>query len=193
MKKQLLILIFILTGFTLTAQKLYKCDDTTAYWTSDKEGLYYSIKLKGFAKETERKNVISVGDYVLQHVTVEKKEYIKDGDDSDLSILVHYALGEGEYLSGTFEQKIDIKLEKALVTNGQDALFWSFDLPAEYNNEVKSQLFINVVVGDMIVGLSSSQFNGQEFDDVKAYLIATIATLKKAEKKSDLEHLCVTK
>ncbi|AWI27041.1 hypothetical protein [Flavobacterium pallidum] len=188
--KIFLLFTALFTSLAINAQQLYKCDDTQSFWAFSKDEPYQYVKLSGFAKETERKSMISVGDYVLQNVIADKSKHMENGAAEDLKILVRYALSEAEYLSGIFGKWIDIKMEKPLLSNGMEALLWWFELPMMPDNQVKSQLFVNVISGDKIFGLSSSQFEGQEFEDVKKFLIAVIGSLKRVTDARDFEKLC---
>jgi hypothetical protein len=189
-------LILTLTAITLTAltvrgQQLYKCDATKSYWTFEKDDSFFAVKLLGKVSEQERKNVIAVNNYALQYVIVDKKQYIKgDSISADLKVLTNYALSEAEYMTGLFKQKLNIQMQKAPLSSDKTVLIWFFEMPSSVSQEVKHQVFANIIIGDKIFGLSSSQFADQKLDDVKSFLMDVISTLKKLDDKNDFDKLC---
>jgi hypothetical protein len=189
---QLIIWTILALAFQSTyGQQLYKCDTTKSYWTFEKDSSFFAVKLLGNAKEQDRKSVISVGSFALQYVIVDKKNYIKeDADTSGLKVLIKYALSEAEYFTSIFKQKINIQLQKVPLSSNRSVLLWFFEMPSNVSKDVKHQVFANIIIGDKIVGLSSSQFSDQKFDDVKNFLIDIISTLKKFDSKKDFEKLC---
>jgi hypothetical protein len=194
MRKLTLLLTLIATNgivLTINGQELYKCDTTKSFWTFTKDNSFFTVKLMGNAKETERKSVISFDSYVLQNVLVDKVKFIKEGEDnSDLTIMIRYALSEAEYFSGVFKKKVNIKMLQAPLSADKSVLIWFFEMPPGQNHEVKFQLFANIIVGDKIFGLASSQFADQKFDSVKDFLMDVISTLKQVESQNEFDKLC---
>ena len=86
-------------------------------------------------------------------------------------------------------EKLNIEMSKAALPGGT-ALIWSFDMPPSVSAEVKKQIFIDVVIGDKIFGLSSSQFVDQTYDEVEDFLIRIISSLKKVKDADELAGLC---
>ena len=180
-----------LTVLTISGQQLYKCDTTKSFWTFEKDNSFFAVKLLGKVTEQANKNVIAVNNYALQYVIVDKKNYIKaDSITADLKVLTNYALSEGEYMSGLFKQKLNIQMQKAPLSSDKTVLIWFFELPTSVSKEVKHQVFANIIIGDKIIGLSSSQFADQKLDDVKNFLMDVISTLKKVDNKNDFDKLC---
>lgn len=54
------------------------------------------------------------------------------------------------------------------------------------SEQVKSQIFVNIIIDDKIIGFGSPQFSAQEFDDVKEFLIGVVNTVEKTKKISKL-------
>ena len=190
--KKLILILTVATFTTLSVngQQLFRCDTTTSYWTFEKGNSFLAVKLLGKVSEQERKSVIAVNNYVLQYVIVDKKDYIKDNITDDLKVLTNYVLSEAEYMSGLFKQRLNIQIQKAPLSSDKTVLIWFFEMPSNVSQEVKHQVFVNIIVGDKIFGLSSSQFADQKLDDVKDFLMDVINTLKKVESKNDFKKLC---
>ncbi len=189
--KSSIILIAIVMSLTASGQQLYKCDSTKSYWTFEKDNSFFAVKLIGKVSEQDRKSVIAVNNFALQYVIVDKKDYIKaDSITSDLKVLTNYALSEAEYMTRIFKQKLNIQMQKAPLSSDKTVLIWFFEMPPSVSQEVKHQVFANIVIGDKIFGLSSSQFTDQELQDVKDFLMDVISTLKQLNDKKDLEKLC---
>jgi hypothetical protein len=194
MRKRILLLaltVTVLTILTVNGQQLYKCNTTKSFWTFTKDSSFFAVKLLGNAKETERKSVISVDNYVLQNLLIDKAKFMKEGEDnSDLKVLVRYAMSEAEYFSGVFKTKINIQMQKAPLSADKSVLIWFFEMPSGKNEKVKFQLFANIIIGDKIFGFASSQFADQKFDSVKDFLMDVISTLKRVDNKNDFDKLC---
>ncbi len=189
---QLLILTILALAFkTNNAQQLYKCDSTISYWVFEKDSTFFVLKLLGNVRESQNKNVIAVNSFALQCIILDKQNYIKsEKDTNDLRVLVNYALSEAEYFSGQFKQKVNIQLEKVPGSGNKSAVLWFFEMPSEISKEVKHQVFVNIIIGNKVYGLSSSQFANQNLDDVKNFLKATIVNLEAMKTDKDLSKLC---
>ena len=181
--------IFIAT--TVNGQQLYKCDTTKSFWAFSKDSSFFTVKLLGIAKETEKTSVISLNNYVLQSILIEKTKFIKSGEDnSDLKVLIRFALNESEYFSSQFKTKLNTQVQKAPLSADKSVLIWFFEMPPGINQEVKFQLFANIIIGNKIFGVGSSQFVDQKFESVKNLLMDVISTLKIFNDKNDFDKLC---
>jgi len=184
--------LFILSIITLTVngQQLNKCDSTKSYWTFKQNNSFFSIKLLGNVSTTESVNIVSIDNYPLQSLVVDKSNFLKEGEDnSELKVLLRYANSEAEYLSSMFRTKIDIRLQQAPLSADKSVLIWFFEMPSGHNQEVKFQLFANIIHGDKIFGLARPQFADQKFDRVRDSLMDVISTLKIID-KGDLDNQC---
>ena len=135
--------------------------------------------------------MISFGQYALQGAIVSKSEFISNEDKKpeDLKVMVNCALAEARHFSNLFKIKVNIQMQKVSLAD-KESLLWFFDMPEQISKSVKKQLFINIIVGDKIVGLSSSQFENQKFGEVRDFLTDTIATLKKIDDKEKIKNPC---
>ena len=192
MKTQLSIVLFLLISSLAIAQEIRKCDDQKAYWLFGKDSSSYIVKLEGTLKTTQTKRVIALDGHPLQYVVVYKNKYmdgIEGKDTATFMPLIVYAKSEGEYISGQFGNKLELTLDNQ--SKGKmKILLWYYKMPISVSTEVKHQLIANVIIGDKIIGLSTSQFNDQNFDDVKDFLIKEITTLKEVKDIAELDKLC---
>ena len=181
----LAILIFV-TSFAYS-QKVVKCPDGL-YWTIEKDSVNYTVALLGKVQTTERPNVIAVNDYSLQYLIVNKSPHVEEGgDNTELKILIRYAMSEAAYLSKQFNSELKPTLVKAPLSSDKDVLLWSYKMPTKISDQVANQLYANIIIGDKIFGLASPQFNDQEYDKVRDFLMDSINSLKRVE---DLDELC---
>lgn len=185
-----LFLIITTMGQFAFGQQLFKCDTAKSFWVFGKDNAYFAVQLSGKISEQERKNVIAVNNYALQYLIKDKKDYIKEDSITDLKVLVYHALSEGEYMSGLFKQKLNIQMEKAPLSSEKTVLIWFFEMPTSISQDVKYQVFANIIIEDKIIGLSSAQFAGQKLDDVKDFLMDVISTLRKVDSKDNFAKLC---
>ena len=191
MMKSILTFLLSTTSLCANAQELYKCDSTRSFWTFNQDNALFYVKVLGNVDKTERTNVISVGHLVLQSLIVDKTKFVKEGEDNaDVKIMIRHAMSEAEYLSNVFKTKIDIRMTQAPISANRSVLIWSFEMPPGHNQEVKSQLFANIVVEGKIFGLASPQFAEQKFEDVRDSLMDVISTIKAVAGKSDFDKLC---
>ncbi len=154
--KIVMILLLITTVTNIMGQQIIECDSTTSYWVVSKDKVDYSVRLNGKAQSAGRPNLITINNYVLQNLIVNKKDYInKNNNDTDIKVLINYAMKETEYLSGQFQTKLNLQLQKVPLSEGRDALLWHFDMPAGMSEQVKSQIFVNIIIDDKIIGFGS--------------------------------------
>ncbi len=206
MKNKITLIAFLMTSVTIWttyAQELHKCDSTKSFWIFSKGGTSFVAKLFGNAAETERKNVLLADSYALQYIIVDKINYLDSIEgNTDLSVLRRYAMKEAEYFTGIFERKLNITMQKLSLSPNQIGLIWSFDFPPEKLDTkpkkspteratvTRSLLFINLIIGDKIIGLSTSQFSDQKFEDVRSFLVTVSNSVKQFDNKTDVEKLC---
>jgi hypothetical protein len=190
MMKRLILFTLTLTALTVSGQQLQTCDTTRSYWTFSQNNSFFSIKLLGNVSSTERVNVISIDNYPLQSLLVDKANFLKEGEDNtELKVLIRYAMSEAEYLSNIFKTKINIQLQQAPLSAGKSVLIWFYEMPSGHNQEVKFQLFASIIHGDKIFGLSRPQFADQKFERIRDSLMDLISTLRNVD-KDNIDNLC---
>lgn len=174
------IIIALLLGLpsNLSAQYIIDCNNNTTFWVINDRGIQYSVKLHGDIAESKIPELLNVEDMALQYVLIDKKRFIEDkGDNTELSILKRYVEEETKYLSGKFPKPFEVLMEIYTIPTGQKFLLWYYKLPEGKSKEVISQLFINTIIEDTIIGFGSPQFIDHDFEAIKNFLVETISTL----------------
>lgn len=184
------LLTVLLVPRFMHAQELRVCDSTHTYWVFGQDSNFFVIQVDGKAKASNRQNIISIDKYSLQGVIANKENFSKATDTSDLSPLIRYAMSESKQLGTAMKSTITPQLVKAPISSSKNVLLWSFDMPPGMNQQVKAQLFVNIVFGDKIFGLSCPQFNDQDYNKVRDFLMDAISSLTLIRTKTDLKVLC---
>lgn len=169
----------LLLAAPLYAQEVVTCSPNKIFWYIPGSGTAnYSLALEAAPKPTDLPHVIVVNGTVLQCLVLDTKDYKEEGgDNTDTAVLVRHVQGESQYMSNAYEGDFNMQMQLEVLPGGQKALYWFFDVP-DASLEVKRQHFIEMVVGDQIVGLASSQFEGDNPDDIKALLVKALGSLK---------------
>ena len=190
MKPFKLILRIVMALFitNLPAQSLVKCNNSMAYWIIPDNDLLYAIALKGDVDLSENPDIININETALQYILLDKLNYL-DKKNDDEPLLLRYITTEQEHLRNFFAPRsLLITSEIILLPSlGKNAVFWSFDLPEGKNNEVASQLFINIISENSIFGLSTPLFTDYDFNEAKRLLIDTLDSLHTIK---NIESLC---
>jgi len=178
----LVIFAFVTTLFSssLLGQEIIKCDSSKTYWLIKKDSILFSTKINGVVENTERKSVIKVNKNVaLQFLVVDKNKFLpKEQPITNQTILIQYALSEAEYLSSLFKTRLNVQFQKVPFSEDRFAILWFYDMPEGMNQQVKSQLYLNIVIGEYIFGLSSPLFRDQKFEEIRNLLTETISTAR---------------
>lgn len=190
MKPFKLILRIVMALFitNLPAQSLVKCNNSMVYWIIPDNDLLYAITLKGDIDLSENPDIININDTALQYILLDKSNYF-DNKNDDESVLLRYIATEKIHLQNIFvTRSLIINSEiVSLPSLGKKAVFWSFDLPEGKNNEVASQLFINIISENSIFGLGTPLFTDYDFNEAKRLLIDTLDSLHTIK---NIESLC---
>ncbi len=126
----------------------------------------------------------------LQLMTVPKKDILKKAQKKELddkAILTAHRDSEAQYLSDVFKETLNIDWSWEKLSNGTDALWWSFEMPAKANSEAKKQVYLMVSKGDHILLLNSVVTAKVDEKTVRQFLIDTMATLKINKKPLSLK------
>lgn len=174
-------------GTHISAQEIVKCDSTKAYWVIAKDQHTYALLLQGHYQITDRPGLIALNGYALQFIIINKKSFAKEEYDTDLKLLIAYALDESKYLSEALKTKLNVQFRKSPLSNGKDALLWYYEMPELMNQQVKQQIYVNTIIDDKIIGFASPQFSDQKFETVRDFLMDSISALKKVE---NINNLC---
>ncbi|AWH85234.1 hypothetical protein HYN59_08935 [Flavobacterium album] len=171
MIKKTLCLSALFLTMALQAQELVKCSPDKTFWLIKEGGKNYAIALPGEVKESNHAKIITVGGKVLQYLVVDKKQHEeKAGSTDDLKVLISFVTGETAYLSGQFTKELQTTMEVIKLKDGRKAIYWGYKMPEGTAKEVEMQHFLNVVEGDKIFGLASTQFTGDNASAIKQLL-----------------------
>lgn len=143
--------------------------------------------MEGIYQTSEYQNLISVNRYALQHLVVDKSSFRQDDQGTEMELLIAYVLSETEYLSLQFGRELDVQMEKVRLSDGSEALTWNYAMPEGMNENVKNQLYVNLIRDEYIIGFASPQFSDQNFEKVSDFLMDVADTLVEVE---DVDSLC---
>jgi hypothetical protein len=174
----------LLFAAPLFAQEVVTCTANKFFWYIPGTGTgNYSIALEAAPKPTDMPQVIVLNGLVLQYLVLNAGDYKEDGgDNNDVALLVRHVQGESQYMADAYKGDFNMQMQLEAMPGGQNALYWFFDVP-DASSQVKRQHFIEMVVGDAIVGLASSQFEGGNPDITKALLVKALGSIKVVKDK----------
>lgn len=187
--KPIIIYLFLLLTliFKSTAQSIVKCDDTTSFWLITDNSINYSIKLYGDVAKSNMPDLINIENRILQYIILDKIHFIDPKQESDEnSILSNYVAGETKYLLDKFPKPFEVEMQLSTLPSGKPFLLWWYKLPEDGSEEVIAQVFINVIMGDIIFGLGSPQFIDDDIESIKDFLTNTMKTLSVVTNKDSL-------
>ncbi|PZR22002.1 MAG: hypothetical protein DI539_06505 [Flavobacterium psychrophilum] len=180
MKPFVLFLKMMMVLFTanLPAQRLVKCNDNTAYWVIPDNNLLYALTLKGDVDLSDNPEIINSNNTAIQYILLQKP-YATDSEKDDEALLTRHIESERQRLKKIFNTPsltVDSKII-FLPKMGKKAVFWYFELPEGFNNEVVAQLFMHVVIGEKLFGLGTPLFKGYDFETALSLVINTLDSL----------------
>ncbi|TAE18326.1 MAG: hypothetical protein EAZ95_04400 [Bacteroidetes bacterium] len=199
MKTQILTFLFwMLCICASQAQTVLECDEKASFFINETDNAHFFIKLKGKVIKTQNARVIMFQEHMMQTLLAPTSKY-KDNDTEDLKILIKYALGEAEYLSGIFKRRVELGMEKMDLANGKKALFWYYDIPQppkkEEDTDTKTVRFVkqvsfSLVLDDTIYSVGATLSETQNFDDLKKMMTEIANTAKKGKGKHNPKKMC---
>lgn len=187
--KPIIIYLFLLLIpiFRSTAQSIVKCDDNTSFWLIEDNSIDYSLKLYGDVAKSNMPDLINIENRILQYIILDKIHFIDKKEQSDEnSILSNYVAGETKHLLDKFPKPFEIEMQLSTLSSGKPFLLWWYKLPEGSSKEVVAQVFINIIIGDILFGLGSPQFLEDDIESIKHFLVETIATLSVVKNKNTL-------
>ena len=105
------------------------------------------------------------------------------------SILLAHKDWESEYAEGILGKKIKVQSSPLKLKNGNDALFWTYDMPEGVKAESKKQLFLTMVNNDSVIVLNSVVIGSTKEEDIKQLLTRTLETIKLSPEPFNVEKL----
>jgi hypothetical protein len=96
----------------------------------------------------------------------------------DNSILAAHRDWESKFIEELLHSKLQVQNFNAKLSGGSSASLWQFDMPEGMNKEAKKQLYLTVVSKDYILLLNSPATGEVSEQELRKFLLDTIATLK---------------
>lgn len=152
----------------------------------------YTFEIKGDEIDPipGKRLMFSADGKFLQLMTVRKKDFLKKSRKRDLddkAILTAHRDSEAQHLSGVYKETLKIDSSWQKLSNGMNALLWSFEMPAKEKIQIKKQIYLIVSKGDRILLLNSAVTDKVDEKTVQQFLIDTLATLKINDKPLSLK------
>lgn len=184
-KQALSALIISIIALPSAAQEIIQCSPEAIYWYIEDEGKKYTLNLYGDVATSTHPNVINVEDKALQYLIARKAPFLAEESNSNSDILVRFADDETAHINELFKTTLEVDMKMATFDDGLQVLLWQFAMPEGNNEEVERQIYANTIVGDIIFGLGSPVFHGQDSTDTVDFILNTLASLRTvADKKS---------
>ena len=193
---QILLLIIPIIG---SAQSLIKCNDEISFFVNQNDNFYCHIKLNGKVGKVDEignQTVINFNDYALQTLLLNKQNYISDGED-DIAILTNYIIGETQYFTSIFKEKLDLMMIPVEISKDKKAVIWYFDIPDKIQKQIQSedtpavkQVSISITVGNFVYSIGTTLFKGQSFDDLQKLLSDLVMTIEYNNGQIEHDKLC---
>jgi len=159
-------------------------------WNEPKNNYTLEIKGNEIRPIPDKRLMFLADGKFLQLMTVPKKDFLKKAQKQDLddkAILTAHRDWEVQYLGGVFKETLKIDSSWQKLSNGMDALWWNFEMPAKANSQAKKQVYLIVLKGDHILLLNSVVTAKVDEKTVQQFLIDTMATLKINKKPLSLK------
>jgi len=116
------------------------------------------------------------------------KESSAKGKTAEAILLAHKDW-EAEYAAGVFGKKLHVQMSPLKLKNGNDALLWSYDMPADVKADAKKQVFLTTIHNEFVVVLNSAVTDMTKEEEIKQLLTKTLETMKVSPKPFDVEKL----
>ena len=196
MKKLTLIIILLSTLFSYSQElEFINCNESSKYLHLSKNNYHSYLKMTGKLEKTKNPKVFKLDDFILQTLLIEKNEFDK-GKDNDIGIIVNYILKESEYLTSVYKSKLDLNFVPVELGKNEKAVLWFFKIPLEFKNKIKDpikaerQVFVSRLTGDFIYSIASTQFENQDFDEIKETLGKLVKSIKFGKVKKEEKKIC---
>jgi hypothetical protein len=147
-------------------------------------GLYFTLLLKG--KEIKPVNdpehiFFMVDGKALQIQLAPIRDFAPDAKEKKLddnSILAAHRDWESKFIEEMLHSKLKVQNFNAKLSSGSNASLWQFDMPEAMNSEAKKQLYLTVIRKDYVLLLNSEATATISEEELRKFLLDTIATLK---------------
>ncbi len=143
-------------------------------WNSPLACFTFELPGREFSNIEHERFLVVVDGKVIQPTPFSRRTLVSEpGADirSDKELLRYLASREGTYISGLYDAPLDLRLEEVTLNNGQPALYWWFNTPADTGNSIKKQLNLNVVQDSLVLLLNTPLLGEFLESDLKNYLV----------------------
>ncbi|MCW4470528.1 hypothetical protein OGH69_16270 [Flavobacterium sp. MFBS3-15] len=178
MRKKIFFFFVFVSAIGMQGQELVKCSRGKTFWSIPALGKNYTLQLAGNAEKANHERLITVDGKNLQFLVADKKAHVENAkSEDDLKVLVSFVRGESSYIISRLMVTMEIRSEAVTLSNGKKAILWSYQMPDGHNDQVTMQHYINVIEGDMIFGLASADFEGDDPEKTRQMLVDILGTL----------------
>jgi len=151
---------------------------------------YFTLEIKGKLIEPLQQNALwfKVDGKFFQLLIAGKSDFKAPAKPDDRSYLEAHAKWESDYLGGLMQRKLEIKSSPVKLSNGAEALTWSYDMPKLSDKQtVSKQLYITTVNRNHVFGINVPVEPGDDEKRLWQMITDAINTLKPSDKPLSLE------
>lgn len=174
------ILILGHTGFAQDSTTLLKTD-AGILWVHNGGQTNFTIEIKGNdIQPLQEFPFISVDKRPMQVHVLAIDEFYQAKPQSQANssaILQAHQNWEAEHHSKLLSTKLKVEAE-ALLVNGREALFWSYQMPAAHQSDFQAQLFLTIVIGNDLLLLNTPAKTNEPLNTSRTFLLDTLKTIK---------------
>lgn len=153
----------------------------------------YTLEFKGNdLKPLEAETVaFTIDKRIVQIVNVARADFWKSADakPTDEQLLQSHKAWESDYVADALKAKLSVSAEPIELAGKRKALYWFFPMPKELKSSFSHQVFLTTIVGNDVLGISSSLESAEAQAENKAYLVRSMQTLQTSDKPFNLQEL----
>lgn len=156
---------------------------------------YFTIEIRGreiHPLDSAGHVFFNVDGIVFQVQSVAVGEFMKDAAKmgvSPQSTLAAHRDWETRFIESSLHRKLKVQSSAIRLKDGNEALFWEYDMPKGVKSDAKRQLYLTVVNGGNVLLLNGVMTGKQKEEAVRKLLVNTMETLQKSSKPFDLPEL----
>jgi hypothetical protein len=171
---------------------LIKTDDGMLFvWNMHELHLTLGVKGKDIKRANDSDHIfLAVDGKPLQIQTAEIRNFAPEAREKkldDKAVLAAHREWESKYIGELLKSKLTVKSFSVNMSALGPASLWEFDMPEGMNAEVKTQVYLTLVRGDYVLMLNCEATATTPEDEVRKFLLDTIATLKTSSEPIDVQ------
>ncbi len=112
---------------------------------------------------------------------------VKDRKLNDWLLLERYRDWESDYIGNTLGVKPKIASEIMTLPKNKPALYWSYLLPAQLKQPIKSQTYLTVMSGGHVVMINCAVEGNDNESQAQKFMMDVMGTLKTSDKPFDVK------